>query len=389
MKIRNIAVLVLPLLMLAACSFDKQRIDYKSGVSQVPPLEIPPDLTEITANEQYVIPGTDGLSVTNFSDYSKGVAGQPGTGNTGVLPVLANRHLERDGMQHWIVVEDKAENVWPVIKAFWLKLGFKIPMENLQAGVMQTNWLENQGNVPKSYVRHIQGNGKAVDLLQSEGVRDQYVTRIERSKDGLSTEIHITLQEMQEMLSGNGRQVKWLPHDRDPEIEVAMLQMLMDKMGSLPNPVSPDATNAASAVAPTAEPVAAVSVQLKEAAAGKIIQINEPFDRSWHRVGLALDAAHIVTTDKDRSKGIYFVSAMQDKDKQDSKKQAVDYLVTVRESHDGSEITVTDQNGKSDAEAVRLLDALYQSLKNPSAGTRPATEEKANTSSGDAIRPAR
>jgi len=28
-------------------------------------------------------------------------------------------HLERNGTQRWLVVNDKAENVWPVVKAFW------------------------------------------------------------------------------------------------------------------------------------------------------------------------------------------------------------------------------------------------------------------------------
>jgi uncharacterized lipoprotein len=57
MKIRNIAVTILVLSMLAACSTDKQRIDYKSSVSQVSPLEIPPDLTTIAASDQFAIPG--------------------------------------------------------------------------------------------------------------------------------------------------------------------------------------------------------------------------------------------------------------------------------------------------------------------------------------------
>src|SRR5450631_3989646 len=147
MKIRNIVVPVLALLMLSACSLDKQRVDYKTGNSQVPPLEIPPDLTSIAANDQYTIPGGDGSSVANFSDYSRSVAGQSGKSRNGnaVLPPLTNRHMERKGMQHWIVVESKAENVWPSVKAFWVQLGFRIVVDNPQAGVMETDWLENHG----------------------------------------------------------------------------------------------------------------------------------------------------------------------------------------------------------------------------------------------------
>lgn len=127
-------------------------------------------------------------------------------------------------------------------------------------------------------------------------------------------------------------------------------------------------------VAPAA-PVATQSVplpavKLQESKGGKHILIGEPFDRSWRRVGLALDRAQIVTTDKDRSKGIYFVAAPA----KDKKKQP-DYQVIVRGKRQGSEISVVDQNGKSDAETVRLIEVLYQNL--------------GNDNRGDAVRPAR
>jgi outer membrane protein assembly factor BamC len=305
--------------------------------------------------------------------------------------------MERNGMQHWIVVENKAEIVWPGVKAFWVQLGFKVPVENPPAGVMQTDWVENHGNVPRSYVRQVAGNGKAVDSLKSEGIRDQYLTRIERSQDGLSTEIHISRQVMRESQSGNRKELKWLPLEADPEIEIAVLQMLMSKLASDPmTGAAKLAEKAASAVSPTPAPVAisevlaTVSVQLKDSASGKVIQITEPFDRSWRRVGLALDSAHIITTDKDRSKGIYFVAPLSDKGKKDGKKQQNDYQVTVRESQEGSEVVVANQNGKNDEESARLVEILYQNLgTNPSKEIRSSPVEKSGSRSGDAVRDSR
>jgi outer membrane protein assembly factor BamC len=137
---------------------------------------------------------------------------------------------------------------------------------------------------------------------------------------------------------------------------------------------------------PAADQLVTVNVQLKDTAAGKVIQINEPFDRSWRRVGLALDSGHIVTVDKDRSKGIYFVSAVQDKDK---KKQHTDYQVTVRESSGGSEVVVVDQNGKSDSETARITDMLYGTLvSNLNQDGKPAGD-KSGSRSGDAVRTTR
>lgn len=129
-------------------------------------------------------------------------------------------------------------------------------------------------------------------------------------------------------------------------------------------------------------PVAATSapmptVKLQEDNGKKKILLGEPFDRSWRKVGLALERARIAVTDKDRSKGIYFVAPGPDKDSK--KKKQPDYQVTVHENPEGSEVTVLDQNGKDDAETARLIDVLYQALGN-SDGALP---------SGDALRPAR
>ena len=112
----------------------------------------------------------------------------------------------------------------------------------------------------------------------------------------------------------------------------------------------------------------------------KSILLGEPFDRSWRRVGLALDHAKLVTTDKDRSKGIFFVAAPLDKDK----KKQPDYQVIVHEN-DGTEsqVTAVDQNGKINAETARLIDVIFQNLDKNSRG------EELRLPGGDAVRRSR
>jgi outer membrane protein assembly factor BamC len=142
--------------------------------------------------------------------------------------------------------------------------------------------------------------------------------------------------------------------------------------------------SAASAAA-AANPVAAApatttpTARLQESKGIKSILLGEPFDRSWRRIGLALDQAKLVTADKDRSKGIYFIAAPLDKDK----KKQPDYQVIVREKGADSEVTVVDQNGKNDAETARLVDVIYQNLDKNTRG------EGVRASRGDAVRRSR
>jgi outer membrane protein assembly factor BamC len=126
---------------------------------------------------------------------------------------------------------------------------------------------------------------------------------------------------------------------------------------------------------PPAETAAAPAAKLQEKNGSKSILLADPFDRSWRRIGLALERAKLQTSDMDRSKGIYFLVAA-DKDK----KKQPDYQLIVRETAAGSEVTVVDQNGKSDAETARLVEVVYQNLdKNSNGGA-------ARPPRGDAVR---
>ena len=133
-------------------------------------------------------------------------------------------------------------------------------------------------------------------------------------------------------------------------------------------------------VAPVAAPAAtqstAPSAKLQENNGIKSILLGEPFDRSWRRVGLALDSAHLAASDKDRSKGIYFLVAPPDKDK----KKQPDYQLVVHENGAASEVTIVDQNGKSDAETSRLVDVVYQNLDKNDRGNESRPPR------GDAVR---
>jgi outer membrane protein assembly factor BamC len=129
-------------------------------------------------------------------------------------------------------------------------------------------------------------------------------------------------------------------------------------------------------VPPAANPASVPAAKIRENNGIKSILLGEPFDRSWRRVGLALDRAKLATSDKDRSKGIYFLVAAPDKDK----KKQPDYQLIVRENAAESEVTVVDQNGKSDAETARIIDVVFQNLDKSDRGNESRPPR------GDAVR---
>jgi outer membrane protein assembly factor BamC len=114
---------------------------------------------------------------------------------------------------------------------------------------------------------------------------------------------------------------------------------------------------AASAPVVATTPVAVSAARLLEVAGVRFILLNEPFDRSWRKAGLALERAGIAVGDVDRSKGIYFLKA-GGKDK-----KADDIQVLVHEANGTTDVTVKEGADLHSKEATRILDALFKNLE--------------------------
>jgi outer membrane protein assembly factor BamC len=102
---------------------------------------------------------------------------------------------------------------------------------------------------------------------------------------------------------------------RSDELDAELLRRLMVKLGV--------ADKRAKEI--IAAPVSQKRAEIKKEADGSTsLEIQDPFDRAWRRVGLALDIIGFVIEDKDRSNGIYFVKyADVDIDDSPKKKKGV------------------------------------------------------------------
>ena len=120
--------------------------------------------------------------------------------------------------------------------------------------------------------------------------------------------------------NGYRNEAKTQPEDskgdsKDDELDAELLRRLMVKLGV--------ADKRAKEI--IAAPVSQKRAEIKKEADGSTsLEIQDPFDRAWRRVGLALDIIGFVIEDKDRSNGIYFVKyADVDIDDSPKKKKGV------------------------------------------------------------------
>ena len=368
MKVLHIGMFSVVLVMLAGCNtlgLGNKRIDYRSGAEQAPALEIPPDLTAPGRDERYRMPHGDDETVATFSDYNK-------SGASATRARVRIASMERNGAQRWLLVKDNPENVWLVVKTFLEENDLPIRSEDSAAGVIETDWAENRPNVPRNWAE------KIFDKINSSGERNQYRFRLEPGKDGTSTGIYVTHRSME--VSSDVNDTKWQAGRSDPELEAVMLQRLMVRFGS-------SEVQAAGDTATGGAPGSAGAARLHEIFDGSsVIVMHDAFDKSWRRVGLAIERAGFVVEDKDRAKGIYFLrtakaeSGWADKLQfwKDSQNTNTRYRVSVRDDGTVCEVSVTDMDGASDNASKQMVEAIYKNIDHGETGTAPVAPSAAS-----------
>lgn len=420
-KARICIVSLLSILVLAGCDsipFIDTTSDYKSA-GRGKPLEVPPDLTSASASDTYNVPGG-----TTYSQYSEG-QGQQEEQTEKILPTSDSVKMERAGSQRWLVVQAPPEKVWPVVREFWNELGFAVRTENPQTGVMETEWVDpsdltkdKEGN----YLDKFQG---WLDKLNALSSRQKFRTRIDRGTEEETTEVYLSHRSVSDVPDDGKQRVRTIYGEVETgyrnedfekkkgskearaiaeDIDAELLRRLMVRMG-----VEEQKSHTIMAAASTEK-----RATFEQDKSGNTkLTVNDPFDRAWRRVGLALDRIGFVVEDRDRSRGVFFVRysdiSIDDPQSEAKKKGLLDtlkfwgddeeekskapapkkeekgltdklkfwgddkgkaerekqYRIQIGRGEETSAVTVTDQNGQVDVSptANRILAMLYDQLK--------------------------
>ena len=364
-------------LAVAGCAnigLESKKIDYKSASkTNVPTLEIPPDLTSPTRDNRFAVPDTGGKGSATYSQYSGERTLAKEQQQSDVLPKVDKTRIERSGSQRWLVVAAAPDKLWDKVKEFWQETGFLIKLELPEAGVMETDWAENRAKIGDDFIRNMLG--KVLDSLYSTAERDKFRTRMEPGSEPGTTDIFISHRGMYEIYVSEGKdQTKWQPREADPELEAEMLRRLMVHFGT-------DQKRAeVEMAAAKAKPLERAKLKRGNDGAGTL-EVEERFDRAWRRVGLALDRVGFTVEDRDRSKGLFFVRYVDPESDSQNKKDGMlsklafwkpstpapqtRYRVYVKD--EGAKTTVqvlSNEGGIDQSETSRkILGLLYEQLK--------------------------
>jgi outer membrane protein assembly factor BamC len=361
------------LALLAGCSSlgnfaEGTRVDYKSSGAKGPSLDVPPDLTQLSKESRYVVPGT----AVTANSYQ---AAQPTSATTPTATLaIGDVKIERSGSQRWLVVNRPADKVWGPVRDFWLEGGFLLAQDQENLGIMETDWAENRAKIPQDFIRN--AIGKVFDSLYSTGERDKFRTRLERTANG-NTEIYVSHRGMVETVTGvrgagagsGGDGTVWQPRPADPELEAEFLRRMMLKLGA-----TEEQSKALLASTGGVKQTSRVTTIGNQPA----VQIDEDFDRAWRRVGLALDRTGFTVEDRDRAQGTFFVRYVEpNADKSEpgffskifsrspGAVPPLKYRIAVRSEGSSTMVSVLNAQGaaESSANAQRIVQIIADDLK--------------------------
>ncbi len=289
MKLLTSSLLLL-VLALGGCGLTETgKIDYKSG-QKTTPLIVPPDLTQMSKDTRYAI--------VNGSVSASGALGAAETPKSAIevgVPGSSGIRMERQGNQRWLVLNQPSDAIWGTLRKFWTDNGFLLATDDKPLGIMETEWAENRAKIPQDMLRKFFGG--LIDNIYSTAERDKFRTRIEVNALG-ETEIYVSHRGVIEVYTAErSGETRWQPRPSDPELETEFLRRMMLSLGNS----EPQAKAAVEAIS-----VPAIST-LSNLGGMQVLTVAENFDRTWRRVGLALDRSGFTVEDRDRSKGVYHV----------------------------------------------------------------------------------
>lgn len=354
--------------MLSACSTSVSQSntpDY-SGSRTVPPLELPPDLVGQTSTTRVTPNPNDDATAQQVSARQQEV-----------LPQFENIVLSRDGDDRWLTINDDPERVWPQVVDFFEKDGIKLVTNNPQTGLLETDWLENLAEVKTTLQRLFRRVLGKVIVADSY---DKFRVRVDRGVDGKTTEVFMSHRRLDaEGVPGENVKdvitIRWEAGERDPDLEVEMLRLLMIYLGVEEEKAIQIASSPLQVV--EQRPIAT----REDAGEGNSrLILDEDFSRAWRRVGITLDRIGFTIEDRDRSQGVYFLRSVDpEAAKKESEANFVSRLFTRKKQveftsqvyvaaiEDRTEVTVAT-DGDADGEDVqatnkRILDLLYEEFQ--------------------------
>lgn len=320
-------------------SLGNRIIDYQAD-EQVGQLIVPPNLTN--------------PSITG--EFSKEIQIES---NEPILPTLNNVEVMRDNYRRWLLVDLPSDQVWSISKEFLRSYGFKIEKENQKIGILETNYLQIETDVPDKSLGFIRAAlSKALKTQYGLPIADKYRVRIEPTDNSEQSEVYLTLSSIGEVVNGATR--VWQPREKDVELETEMLLKFMLFLGD-------DMSDSVQKIKSSNEEKIVI-ISITESSNGYASAFF-PFDKkkSWSYLGWALDELAIEIQDRDKLDGSYYITISKNKGflskLLSTSSDFLTYKLIVKETDDSlSQVIISELSGQDEQKTIDFSYEFFEKI---------------------------
>ncbi len=170
--------------------------EYSASSDKAKVLQVPPDLTDISNGEQFILPGISGDALSR---------------NT-LLPVFESVKFVRNGGQSWLEIDQAPEELWPRLLAFTRKQNYTVAQTLPVSGVVVSDWRTlSEGGLLKGLI------GKAAFV--------RIAFRLERA--GNASRLFVRVQQADKSFVKDNPEANWPASAHAPENTNQILSELL------------------------------------------------------------------------------------------------------------------------------------------------------------------
>jgi len=155
-------------LLLASCSFNNPPsgpdVIYSNTSNEARSLQVPPDLTNVSNGEQFILPGAE-----------------PGPlSRNRLLPSFTDAKYVRQGDQNWLEFGQPAESIWPLVLEFIRKEKWTVEKTAPTTGLIFTQWRadnEKSGGILKNLISNEELFSRSAFRLERNGTGTRVFAR--------------------------------------------------------------------------------------------------------------------------------------------------------------------------------------------------------------------
>lgn len=268
-------------------------------------IEVPPDLTSDTLNDQLVVSDFTPSSSASYNDYYADRIKRDSRGYIQVLPELYGVQVhENAGQLPYISTAADPSTSWTIVKNYWLNNGVRLAVDNPAIGIMETDWLENQAGKPKAGVSGLL-NG-LLGFLNDSDQRDRYRMRFTRNVQGGTdiTLIYTKSEQVAQYDFQSGKDpagYKWqISDNQNPELQLEMTRRIaLYLSGALQKQTAPQQAQTA------ANNTNAQFARLNDGQLALVI--NQPYQQTWQQLKQSAQHAGYRIDKSDYNTGTYHI----------------------------------------------------------------------------------